>query len=202
MYNGSCYEQITFYNFSHQAHTFTTSLAFNADFRDIFEVRGMTRERRGEIYEVKHLPDNRIVISYEGLDKIRRQTEIQMSRKPDSWELHNKASFTIKLDPQQSTCLEYDLNFIIGDAEPVRRNFTEARAVLEKDLQNSKQTIATLATSNAQFNQWINRSQFDLNSLLSDTPYGKYPYAGVPWYNTPFGRDGIITALETLWLAP
>jgi len=69
-------------------------------------------------------------------------------------------------------------------------------------LQARREAQAQVFTSNEQFNDWLNRSAADLRMLTSRTEHGAYPYAGIPWFSTPFGRDALITALQTLWLNP
>ncbi len=61
---------------------------------------------------------------------------------------------------------------------------------------------ATIHTNNELFNNWINRSFADIHLLATPTEFGQYPYAGVPWYSCPFGRDGLITARELLTIEP
>ena len=63
-------------------------------------------------------------------------------------------------------------------------------------------SAARVSSSNALFNDWLERSAADIAMLSSRTPQGLYPYAGVPWFSTVFGRDGIVTAMQTLWVAP
>jgi glycogen debranching enzyme len=57
-------------------------------------------------------------------------------------------------------------------------------------------------TSNPIFNDILCRSMADLAMLKTETPQGPYPYAGTPWYSTTFGRDGLITAIQMLWVDP
>jgi glycogen debranching enzyme len=200
--NGACYEQIKISNYGSEQCNFEISLEFDADFKDIFEVRGVKREHRGEITEIRHLPEGKVRICYDGLDKVRRITEVHFSEKPDKWQGHDCAIFNIELPSQDEFLIEYVIYFLSGEEEKEMLSFSEAKKRLERELKESANIFARIKTSNEQFNQWITQSQNDLLSLLANTEHSKYPYAGVPWYNTAFGRDGIITALETLWLAP
>ncbi|MCO4294643.1 amylo-alpha-1,6-glucosidase [Solitalea sp. MAHUQ-68] len=201
--NGMCYESITLINYGAEKYDFNISIKFKADFKDIFEVRGIKREKRGEIFEITHTPQNEIIIKYKGLDEIIRTAIITLYEKPDDWEDQTNAIFHISLDPHQSKAIQYAVKFIVGDADDYTISpYNKAQDQLISDIGKSRTLFANVLTSNEQFTHWLNRSQMDLMSLLAQTQYGLYPYAGVPWYNTAFGRDGIITALETLWIAP
>lgn len=59
-----------------------------------------------------------------------------------------------------------------------------------------------LVSSGRLFNEWMEKSRSDLALLTTELPTGPYPYAGIPWFSTAFGRDAIISALQVLWLEP
>jgi len=69
-------------------------------------------------------------------------------------------------------------------------------------LRATTREIAKIKTSNHLFNEVISRSASDMYMLVTPTERGLYPYAGIPWYSTVFGRDGIITAMMLLWADP
>jgi glycogen debranching enzyme len=62
--------------------------------------------------------------------------------------------------------------------------------------------IAKVESTNALFTDLITRSTSDLYTLMTRSSEGIYPYAGIPWFSTMFGRDGIITAMMLLWADP
>src|SRR5205814_597942 len=48
----------------------------------------------------------------------------------------------------------------------------------------------------------LRRSQMDLRILLEEFDSGLFPMAGIPWFSAPFGRDALITSIQTLMLNP
>jgi glycogen debranching enzyme len=91
------------------------------------------------------------------------------------------------------------------EREPAPRpflHFDQARYAARASLDAQKEECCRIEAPNGQFNAWVKRAASDLHMMTTMLPTGPYPYAGVPWFNTPFGRDGLITALECLWLQP
>jgi glycogen debranching enzyme len=81
-------------------------------------------------------------------------------------------------------------------------NFSTALAEARRERKALASRAANIASGNEEFNRLLHRTRADLSMLLTETPHGSYPYAGIPWYSTPFGRDAEITALMTLWMDP
>jgi len=198
--DGICFDQISVRNFGTRTVDTELSYIFAADFADIFEVRGQLRKQRGKLLsdESEH---GCILLSYEGLDQIVRRTRIQCSGLSSRAE-SGTMFVPIHLEPHKEVVFSLDLACEANGAHRPVYSFQKTLHEIQNERQHSLLNDVDIYTSNEQFNDWLNRSRADLNMLLSPTQFGLYPYAGVPWFSTVFGRDGILTALELLWIAP
>jgi glycogen debranching enzyme len=194
------HEKLELINFGIEPVSFMLEVECDADFADIFEVRGSVRERRGTTFDPVNEKGN-ITFSYRGLDDVQRNTKIVFSQQPDSF-TKNIAGFEIYLLPKQQMDLEIGLMFTQNDEDFVSMSFEDSKNEMNAHMERVSKYCADIITSNEQFNDWVARSKSDLITMTTQTKYGLYPYAGVPWFSTPFGRDGIITAMECLWVEP
>jgi glycogen debranching enzyme len=195
------YEHINFRNFGLEEVVFTAELDIDADFDDIFEVRGAQRLKKGIRLPVKY-EKNCLLIGYMGVDGIERKTYVFLNPEPELVE-GNRVVYSIRLKPGQNFIIAPTISFETeGHGKNKLLTFRSAEKKYKRYLEYVNDSTSELITSNEQFNHWINRSRTDLITMVTETPHGPYPYAGIPWYDTPFGRDGIITALECLWISP
>ncbi|SFK39318.1 amylo-alpha-1,6-glucosidase [Methylocapsa palsarum] len=198
LWQAVCYERIGFCNYADSHRRFRIDIVFNADFRDLFEVRGSQREKRGIVKAL--VTKTGAEFHYVGLDGVTRTTELRFTPTPVKLEA-NRAMFEFDLAPNQRGSLF--VSVLCQDRnQPKCIAFQMAFRDRRRDIRAKTSEIATVASSNDVFNEICRRSTSDLYMLITRTPYGLYPYAGIPWYSTPFGRDGIITAMLLLWLDP
>lgn len=199
--NASCYERVAITNYSLSPVAVLMNIQLEADFADLFEVRGIRRGRRGRWMDVK-IEAGELILGYEGLDRMIRRSRIQCSPYPTRV-YPGELQFELALQPGAR---ESFLLTVACESDSLRRpqpvSFHKAFKDAEGDLGSARSRMCKVHTSNEQFNDWLNRSSADLRMLVTDMPQGPYPYAGVPWFSAAFGRDGIITALETLWIEP
>ncbi len=200
VWDGVLYQRFTFRNYGLASIATPFVLGFGADFSDIFEVRGTRRPRRGEMLP-SEVGSGSVVLAYQGLDGVTRRTRVVIEPEPDSL-TEAEATMNIALAPRAE--VSYLVTFACEQEARPRNRVSFGRAVgsATETLARRSAQHCDIFTSNEQFNEWIGRSLADLSMMTTDTPQGPYPYAGVPWFSTPFGRDGIITALSCLWVNP
>ena len=202
LWKRTCQERLRIHNFGRVPMDFSFSLEFDADFADIFELRGMTRERRGRRLETKIRQDE-VVLVYEGLDRRSRRTRIVFDPLPTRLS-ESAANYQIRLEPGEDASYRWVIACEV-DADSraqIKPCYEEVVQEAASAAESAHARQPLIFTSNEQFNDWLNRSFADLEMMRTETPYGPYPYAGVPWFSTEFGRDGIITALQCMWFDP
>jgi Glycogen debranching enzyme len=198
LWQGRLHERIVCSNYDRVPVSVPLTIEFAADFLDMFEVRGMQRQKRGSYPQVQAEGD-RVVLRYEGLDGVERRTVIAFSQAPSSLD-GGMARFDLQLGPRQGMALYLEAGAEVGQPEATRHRRAMAQA--RRALRARRRPGARLRGGGLLFDAWVERSRTDIALLASDLPSGRYPYAGIPWFSTPFGRDAIITALQMLWLDP
>jgi glycogen debranching enzyme len=199
LYRGSLRERVCLTNHGPDDLHVTLSLAFASDFADIFEVRGIRRERRGESW-AELTGESSVLLSYRGLDGVIRETSLSFEPQPSLLQ-SGIASYSLTLASGAKRAIFLTA---AGREQLPKSTFSFFTGLLRanRELRAASNGSASVETSNNLINEVLQRSRADLHMLMTATPQGHYPYAGIPWYSTTFGRDGIICAMQMLWLDP
>jgi glycogen debranching enzyme len=198
IWRDTAYQRLGLRNYGNQPIDLRLTILFDNDFADLFEVRGAHRERRGTSF-AKVLDGNRVLLSYEGLDRRTRQTALDFDPRPDQLKT-DAAVYQLHLRPGEMRPLFLAISCNRGEARPLP--FMRGLITARREVREATRRRTSVETSNDSFNEILCRSAADLEMLMTNTPQGRYPYAGIPWFSTTFGRDGLITALQMLWWSP
>ena len=200
LWQGACYERLLVRNFSDRNMRVRLALSFSADFADLFEVRGERRAARGQSTSLRR-DDKSVELRYAGLDRVLRVTALNFEPAPATLTTA-RAAFEMTLKQHQVRRIFVRVGAPLENSAWNGRTFYRHMRLARHALRESSGRAASIEGSNSVFNEIARRAVADLYMLVTDTPHGPYPYAGTPWFSTPFGRDGIITALMTLWADP
>lgn len=193
------FERIACVNYGSRLARLPLRFDLAADFVDMFEVRGSKRNARGRLLG----PENDewgYVFRYEGLDGVARKSAVLFSRPPRVLE-PGRVEIVLTLPPGGSEELYTEIG-VLPEATPGRERYREEASIARRRMRSRQRRGARVTSTGPLFDQWMKRSRSDLALLTSELETGPYPYAGIPWFSTPFGRDAVITALQTLWLDP
>lgn len=200
-------EVITIKNFEARDAAFPLALTFETGFEDVFAIRGLLPEKLGRNREPEW-KNGALSFVYEGGDKLYRSLSVHFSPAPDSTE-GTTANFDIRLRPGERKQLSISL--VIAESEDVdevapdphyRADLPLIEDQLRCDCDEWVENETEIRCDSLLLSAILNRSLRDLHALKSRLDGQEYFAAGVPWFVTLFGRDSLVTALQTLAYNP
>ena len=195
--SGSLFERIRVRNFGTKTRSLRLTIDYAADFLDIFEVRGLFREKRGQIQPPK-VERSRVTLGYRGLDGGIRSTTLRFSPAPDQLD-ESRAVFSLDIEPGQGIELVVEAVPQVEGAADSRATMQQAEERLGREYTRWRKRCTRFKTSNIQLSQFLDRAILDLRMLTAHDDQGtEYLDAGIPWYSALFGRDALITAYQAL----
>jgi glycogen debranching enzyme len=201
LWDGACHEQVRLTHHGVDPVELEIELRLDADFVDVFELRGVQRERRGQRTEVQGDAAS-LVFGYLGLDERPRRTVVQFEPVPTQTS-PGVARFALRMEPGEQSSIRWQVACEApGTHHTPSLGHDDAWQRHADYVQHTHTGRCKATSSNPMMNRWLERSGADLDMLTTALPTGPFPYAGVPWYCTTFGRDALITALQCLWLRP
>ncbi len=201
IHSGAMHERIGVQNAGTGIAEFDLELRADADYLDIFAVRGYHQKARG----VRHAADvieTGLRLSYTGRDDLLRVTEVNFDPVPNLAPGH--AVLHLRLEPKATFVLLVDILPLAGGEQPDPNfQFDASLSHLERTYVNWNRSCTDYRTDNEVLDNGLMwRSLEDLRILCDEMPSGLFPTAGTPWYAVPFGRDALITSFQTLALNP
>ncbi len=221
--NGSLFEELTIHNYNTTSIGFELSLSFDADFADLFEIRGFCRQQRGRLLRLTQLesqvptPVKELTLAYQGLDGAILESQIQFSHRLPDYLKGYTAVWQIELASHASCQIGYRLAMLMNNRPVSRVNspmaLIQAKAAEMMEEDNWRSQIVQIRTDNLEINRTIERAEQDIYLLRQSFDFASSPAnklgqkgtvlsAGVPWFCTLFGRDAIIAASQILILDP
>ncbi|HUG62785.1 MAG TPA: amylo-alpha-1,6-glucosidase [Methylomirabilota bacterium] len=199
LWDETCYERIGLRNYGSEHVQFSLEFRLGADYRDLFEVRDRDRSHRPPSTGNVTGPSE-VTFRYHGADGATRRTIVTFDPLPARLS-SSRAGFDVTLDPgeRRSILIRVQMREERTDTAP---GFLVAYRDKRRSVRARRLGRPVVETSNELHNEVLSRSLADLDMLLTGHGDTVYPYAGIPWYSTVFGRDGIITALMMLWIDP
>jgi len=205
------HERLTLTSYFRDPLEYWVELALGADFADIFEVRGWQRDGRGE-FVAPTWTDRELAFGYVGRDGQLIRSVVRFTEPPERI-TSNGARWRFTLERHTTRQLEWDV--VTSDERPVtseampepsrvtrHSSLDSARTALEERYRGWRRECSRWHTDVPKFDVTLRRAVDDLRALYVAVDGDDVISAGIPWYSTVFGRDSVITSLQTLPLNP